>query len=55
MNDFSTEPYLARIRNDRPAEGLDQRRLARAIVPNDREDLAGKRSNSAWSSAVTRP
>src|SRR3984957_17760232 len=39
MNNFSAKPNLARVGNNRAAEGLDQRRLARAIVPNDREDL----------------
>src|SRR4029077_20890033 len=41
VNDFSTQPNLAGVGNDCAAEGLDQSRLARAIVPNDREDLAG--------------
>src|ERR1700733_4463565 len=40
VNDFSTEPNLARIGNNRAAQGLDQRRLAGAIVPDNRQDLA---------------
>src|SRR3984957_16815996 len=42
VNDFSTKPNLAGVGNDRAAKSLDQRRLARAIVPNDGEDLAWK-------------
>ena len=41
MNDFAAQPDLARIGNDGAAEGLDQRRLAGAVVADDREDLAG--------------
>ena len=41
VNDFSAKPNFARVGNDRAAEGLDQRRLAGAVVPDDREDLAG--------------
>src|ERR1700722_2594521 len=39
VNEFSTQPNLAGVGNDCAAEGLDQRRLAGAVVPNDREDF----------------
>ena len=41
VNDFSAKPNLAGVGNDRAAEGLDQRRFARAVVADDGEDLAG--------------
>src|SRR5580692_6014223 len=41
VDDLTAKPNLARVGNDRATEGLDERRFARAVVPNDREDLAG--------------
>ena len=37
---LAAKPNLAGVGNDRAAEGLDQRRLAGAVVADDREDLA---------------
>ena len=41
MHRLAGEPDLARIRDDRPAKSLDQRRFARAVVADHGEDLAG--------------
>ena len=41
VHDLAVEPDLARVRDQRAAQGLDQAGLARAVVTDDREDLAG--------------
>ena len=38
---LAVEPDLALVRDQRAAQGLDQAGLARAVVADDREDLAG--------------
>ena len=41
VHDLAVEQDLARVRDQRAAQGLDQAGLARAVVADDREDLAG--------------
>src|SRR3712207_4961657 len=41
LNRVAVEQDLALVGDDRPGQALDERRLARAVVPDDSEDLAG--------------
>ncbi len=41
MNDVAGQPDFPGVRDHGAAERLDQRRLARAVVADDGEDLAG--------------